>query len=105
MEVFQHFHSTITAEGFDGEVIEKKDKGPGWLKPQKVLNPDLSNEHKRLRQKSHMVRALDEPSMKRFKAALGTNFGVANPTPVPKLKDIDEGRARPNVPLKDHTIL
>ncbi len=105
VEVFQYFHSTITAEGFDGEVIEKKDKGPGWLKPQKVLNPDLSTEHKRLRQKSHMVRALDEPSLKRFKGAFGTAFAVANPTAVPKLKDIDEGRVRANVPLKDHTLL
>jgi len=43
--------------------------------------------------------------LKRFKGALGTTFAVANPTPVPKLKDIDEGVARPNVPLKDHIIL
>ena len=104
VEVYMHLHSIIT-EGFNGELIEKKDKGTGWAKPQKVMNPDLSNEHKRLKQKSRMVRALDEPSMKRFKGALGTTFAVANPTPVPKLKDIDEGTARPNVPLKDHTIL
>ncbi|KAL3926662.1 MAG: hypothetical protein SGARI_005535 [Bacillariaceae sp.] len=104
VEVFRCLHSTIT-DGLDGELIEKKDKGSGWLKPQKVLNCDLSNEHKRVRQKSHMIRALDEPSLKRFKLALGTTFGVANPTPVPKLKEIDQGIARANVPLKNHTLV
>ena len=92
----------IEVNGFEKENGKQK---KGTLKAQKVLNPDLSNENKRVRQHSHLVRALEEPLLKRFKGALGTTFGVANPTPVPTLKDIDARKKKANVPLKKSTLV
>jgi len=105
VEVFNYVFSVMIGDGFDGEFIERKTKGIGLRKPQKVLNPDLSVENKRVRQEFHMVRALGEPALKQLKGVFGTTFAVANPTPVPKFKDIDEGRVRANIPLKNHTLL
>ena len=95
----------MIGDDFDAELIEMRSKGKGLRKPQKVLNPDLSVENKRVRQEFRMLRALDEPALKNFKGVFGTTFAVANPTPVPKLKDIDDVTARANVPLKNHTLL
>ena len=105
VEHFRYLRSVMFGDDFDGELIEIKSKGKGLRKPQKVLNPDLSAENKRVRQEFHMVRVLGEPALKRLKGAFGNTFAVANPTPVPKLKDIDEQRVRARVPLKIHTLL
>jgi len=91
VEFFNYVYS-LMGNVFDGEIIEIKSKGEGLLKPQKILNPDLSVENKRVRQEFHMVRVLEEPALKKLKGVFGTTFAVANPTTVPKFKDIDEGR-------------
>ena len=69
-EVFSHFKG-MTQDGID--VVERKFTGK---RPKKVLNADLSNEHMRLKQEAHLLRATEEPAMKRFKSALGDLFAV-----------------------------
>ena len=76
-EVFSHCHG-IMKVGNEAYFVERNFSGEG---PQKALNADLSNENVRMKQTVELVRAVEEPGMKRFKAAFGDLFAVANPTP------------------------
>ena len=85
----------------DGEIIKFEHNG---TRPTKRQNPDLSNENKRVREDSVVLRAIDEPAIKRMRSAVGI-IGVANPTPAPSLKAIDEGTALPRVLLTNNTTV
>ena len=98
--------STRIADTEDGEVIVKSFKGTG--RHQKVMNCDLSNENKRIRDLSYdLTRVVDEPGLKKLRMTLGSSFGVANPTPVPTMKAVKEshGRIKAKVPLKTDALV
>ncbi|MEM7375835.1 MAG: hypothetical protein AAF587_45015 [Bacteroidota bacterium] len=96
------YYKQCMLEGEDGEhVLEKDFKSSKYMK---VMETDLSNTKKRIGEKSNMVRALNPRALKKMRRSLGSTYAIANPDPVPTLKDIKKGE-NPNVSIDKDTVI
>lgn len=64
-----------------------------WWRATKITNGDLSNENKRIRHDSEMMREITEPAVKKLRSFLGSHFMLVNTDPVLTMKHAQRRRA------------
>lgn len=104
-EAYHHLTNIMFCSNHVGELLTINDTKTGKERATKVMHSNLANENKRVRFYSMMTRGIDEPSLKRFKGSMGSRIGIANPMPVPKMSNIDNGSKKSLVNLRNNELV
>ena len=102
-ECYRYWSNGIArAKELGGEIVQRKFTSQRTLK---VMESDLSNTKKRVRETADVTRALCDIGLNAARGYFGSGLGIANPTPVATWKAIKEKKSRANVPLKEDTLI